>query len=191
MSWWRTTETSLGVSIENYLRRRKDILMGCSCYFLLRSCHGIPIRCRGHVQLRRLGDITPRRRCVFHLRRNCDVAGDTERLVMTSLRRLVAGWKYSLIHLEQPWSYCINPNFFFDVICINVSLHVRTIADKSHRFLKFYYTELTISVLYPGVSLEKLFFVKQKLRSSWGSGIHGEKLNAESLWNRLQYLMNW
>ena len=42
--------------------------MGRSCYVLLRHCHDVLIKCRGDVPLRR-------RRWVFHLRRNCDVAG--------------------------------------------------------------------------------------------------------------------
>ena len=58
--------------------------MGRSCYVLLRCGHDIPIRCRGEVPLRRLGDVPRRRRWVFHLRRNCDVAGTYRE---TSLRR--------------------------------------------------------------------------------------------------------
>ena len=40
--------------------------MGRYCYVLLRR-QDDPIRCRG--------DVPPRRRWVFHLRRTCDVAG--------------------------------------------------------------------------------------------------------------------
>ena len=49
--------------------------MGHRCYVLLRPRHDVPIRYRGDVPLRPLGDIPRRRRWVFHLRRNCDVAG--------------------------------------------------------------------------------------------------------------------
>ena len=42
----RTTETSLGVSFETYLRRRGDILMGRRHYVPLRRLHDIPIRRR-------------------------------------------------------------------------------------------------------------------------------------------------
>ena len=51
--------------------------MGRSCYVLLRHCHDVLIKCRGDVPLRR-------RRWVFHLRRNCDVAGTYREM---SLRR--------------------------------------------------------------------------------------------------------
>ena len=80
----------MGVSFETCLRRREDALMGRRCYVLLRRRHDVPIRCRGDVPLRRLGDVPRRRRWVFHLRRNCDVAGTY--VVPTSLRRLLAGW---------------------------------------------------------------------------------------------------
>ena len=50
--------------------------MGRHCYVLLKRRHDVPIR--------RLGDIPPRRRCVFHLRGACDVAGTYRE---TSLRR--------------------------------------------------------------------------------------------------------
>ena len=81
----------MGVSLETYRRRRRDVLMGRRAYVPLRrgedipmrrrcqviltSHHDVPIRCRGDVPLRRLGDVPSRRRWVFHLRRNCDVAG--------------------------------------------------------------------------------------------------------------------
>ena len=58
--------------------------MGRRCYVLLRRRHDVRIRCRGHVPLRRLGDVPRRRRWVFHLRRNCDIAGTYRQ---TSLRR--------------------------------------------------------------------------------------------------------
>ena len=45
------------------------------CHVLLTRHHDVPIRCRGDVPLRRLGDVPWARRWVFHLRRNCDVAG--------------------------------------------------------------------------------------------------------------------
>ena len=48
----------------------------------------VPIRHRGDVLLRRLGDVPTRRRCVFHLRCTCDVA---EMYRETSPRRLIAG----------------------------------------------------------------------------------------------------
>ena len=73
MSWWRTTVTSLGVSFETCLRRRRDALIGRRCCVFLRRCH-FPIRCHGDVPLRRLGDVPRRRRWVFHSRRTCDVA---------------------------------------------------------------------------------------------------------------------
>ena len=71
----RTTETSLGVSFETCLRRRRDALMGRHCYVFLRCCHDVPIRCREDIPQRRLGDVPPRSHWVFHLRRTCDVAG--------------------------------------------------------------------------------------------------------------------
>ena len=46
------------------------------CYFLLRRCHDVPIRCRGDVPLRR--------RWEFHLRGTCKVSGTYRE---TSLRR--------------------------------------------------------------------------------------------------------
>ena len=64
-SWIRTTETSLGVSFETYLRRRGDVLMGRRHYVPLGRCHDIPIRCREDVPLRRLGDVPLRRRGCF------------------------------------------------------------------------------------------------------------------------------
>ena len=83
-SWWSTTETSLGFSFETCLRRRRDALMGRRCYVLLRPCHDFPIRCRGDVLLRRLWDVPPRRRWVFHLRHTCNIIGTYRE---TSLRR--------------------------------------------------------------------------------------------------------
>ena len=72
--------------------------MGRHCYVLLRRCHNVPIGCRGDVPLRRLGDLPPRRRWVFHLRRTCDVAGTYRE---TPLRRrydvLLLGGKAFLI----------------------------------------------------------------------------------------------
>ena len=58
--------------------------MGRRCYVVLRRRHDVPIRCREDVPLIRLGDVPRRRRWVFHLRRNCDVAGTYRE---TSLRR--------------------------------------------------------------------------------------------------------
>ena len=49
--------------------------MGCRCYVLLTRRQDVPIRCRGDVSLRHLGNIPRRRRWVFNLRRNCDVTG--------------------------------------------------------------------------------------------------------------------
>ena len=70
-----TTETSLGVSFETCLRGRGDALMGRRCYVvLLRPGYDAPIKCRGDVPLRRLGNVPRRRRWVFHLRCNGDVA---------------------------------------------------------------------------------------------------------------------
>ena len=54
------------------------------CYVLLRGRPDVPIRCREDVPLRCLGDVPRRRRLVFCLRRNCDVAGTYRE---TSLRR--------------------------------------------------------------------------------------------------------
>ena len=75
MSWWCTTKTPLGVSFETCLRRQGDALRGRCCYVFFRRRRDVPIRCRGDVPLRRLGDVPWRRCWVFHLRRNCDVAG--------------------------------------------------------------------------------------------------------------------
>ena len=83
MSWWRITETLLGVSFETCLRRRWDVLMRHCCYVLLRCRRDVPIT-RGDVPLRRLGGIPTRRRWVFHLGHTCDVAGTYRQ---TSLRR--------------------------------------------------------------------------------------------------------
>ena len=58
--------------------------MGRRCYVVLTRRHDVPIRCREDVPLIRLGDVPRRRRWVFHLRRNCDVAGTYRE---TSLRR--------------------------------------------------------------------------------------------------------
>ena len=58
--------------------------MGRRCDVLLRRRRDVPIRCRGDVPLRRLGGVPRRRHWVFHLRRNCDVAGTYRE---TSLRR--------------------------------------------------------------------------------------------------------
>ena len=56
-TWWkRTTATLLGVSFGTYMRRCRDIL-----------------KARSYVPLRRLGDVPPRRRWVFHLRLIWDV----------------------------------------------------------------------------------------------------------------------
>ena len=66
------------------LRRRGDVLMGRRHYVPMGRHHDIPIRRREDVPLRRLGDVPRRRRWVFHLRRNCDVAGTYRE---TSLRR--------------------------------------------------------------------------------------------------------
>ena len=64
--------------------RRGDALMGHPYYVLLRRRHDVLIRCRGDVPMRRLGDVPRKRRSVFHLRCNCDVAGTYRE---TSLRR--------------------------------------------------------------------------------------------------------
>ena len=71
----RTNKSSFGVSFENCLRPREDLLMRCRCYVLLRHRHYVPIRCRGDVTVGRLGDFPSRRGWVFHLRRTCNVAG--------------------------------------------------------------------------------------------------------------------
>ena len=84
MSLWRTTETLLGVSFETCLRCRRDALMGCRCYVLLRRCHDFPIRCCGDIPVRRVGDVPPKRCWVFYLRRTCDVDGTYRE---TSLQR--------------------------------------------------------------------------------------------------------
>ena len=49
--------------------------MGRHCYVLLTRRQDVPIRCRGDVSLRRPGNVPRKRRWVFHLRRNCNVAG--------------------------------------------------------------------------------------------------------------------
>ena len=74
----------MGISFETCLRRRRDGLMGRRCYVLSRRCHDVPIKCRGNVLLRCLGEVPPRRRWVFHLRQTCDFAGTYRE---TSLRR--------------------------------------------------------------------------------------------------------
>ena len=58
--------------------------MGRRCYVLLRPRYDAPIKCRGDVPLRRLGNVSRRRRWVFHLRCNGDVARTHKE---TSLRR--------------------------------------------------------------------------------------------------------
>ena len=58
--------------------------MGRHYYVPLRRRHNIPIRRREDELLRRLGDVPLRGRCVFHLRRTCNVAGTYRE---TSLRR--------------------------------------------------------------------------------------------------------
>ena len=52
MSWIRTTETSLGVSFETYLRCCADVMIGRRCYVPLRRRHDIPIRRREDELLR-------------------------------------------------------------------------------------------------------------------------------------------
>ena len=47
--------------------------MVCRCFALLRRCHDPPLGRCGDVPRRLLGDVSPRRRWVFHLRRTCDV----------------------------------------------------------------------------------------------------------------------
>ena len=69
------------VSLETYLRRRGDVLMGRRHYVSSRCRHDIPIRRCEDVPLRRLGDVPLRRR--WDVQRN---------VVMVSPRRLVAGW---------------------------------------------------------------------------------------------------
>ena len=95
MSWIRTTETSLGVSFETYLRCCGDALMRRRHYVPLRRGHDIPIKRREDVPLRHLDDVRLRRRWVFHLRCTCDVAGQYKE---TSLRRrhavLLPGGKF-------------------------------------------------------------------------------------------------
>ena len=83
-SWIRITEMSLGVSFETCLRHCEDALMGRRCYVLLRRHHNVPVKRCGDVPLRCLGDVSSRRRWVFHLRRTCDVAWTYRE---TSLRR--------------------------------------------------------------------------------------------------------
>ena len=74
----------LGVSFETYLRHRGDVLMGRHHYVPLRRHQDIPIGRREDIPLRRLGYAPLRPRWVFHLGRNCDVAGMYRE---TSLRR--------------------------------------------------------------------------------------------------------
>ena len=83
-SWWRNTDTSLGVPFATCLRRHEDVLrrrwrnedvMGRRCYVLLRCRHNVPIKRRGNVPLRRLGGAPSTCRWVFDLRRTYDVAG--------------------------------------------------------------------------------------------------------------------
>ena len=83
-SSWRTSKTLLDVSFETCLRRREDVLMRRCLYILLRCPHNVPMRCRWDLPLRRLNDVPLTRHWVFHLRRNCDVAGTYKE---TSLRR--------------------------------------------------------------------------------------------------------
>ena len=59
-------------------------MMGRRCYVLLRRRYDVPIRRRGDAPLRRLGAVPSRCRWVFHLGRNCDVAGTYRE---TSLQR--------------------------------------------------------------------------------------------------------
>ena len=49
--------------------------MGHGCYVLLRHRHDVPVRCRGDVLMKRLGDVPSKGHWVFHLRRTCDVTG--------------------------------------------------------------------------------------------------------------------
>ena len=83
-SWWHTTETSLDVSFETYLRRPGEIPVGHRHYGALRLRNNILIIRRGDVPLRRLGDVPLRRCWVFHLRHIWDVTGTYRE---TSLRR--------------------------------------------------------------------------------------------------------
>ena len=69
--WWRTAKILSGASFETCLRGRGDTLMECCYYVLLRRRHNVPISCRGDVPLRRLGDVLPRSRLVFHLKFTC------------------------------------------------------------------------------------------------------------------------
>ena len=61
---------------------------------------------RGHVPLRRVGDVPPRRRWVFHLRRTCDIVGADRK---TSLRRrhdvLLLGGNMCTIYHIRIWSF--------------------------------------------------------------------------------------
>ena len=74
----------MGVSFETCLRRRGDVMVGCRCYVLLRRRYDVPIRLRREAPQTCLGNVPSRRRCVFHLRRTCDVAGTYREM---SLRR--------------------------------------------------------------------------------------------------------
>ena len=81
-SWWRTTETSLAVSFETYLRRRGDALMGLRHYVPLRCDHDIPIRRREDLPLGRLDDFLLWRRWVFHFRRTYNVTGMSKKKLL-------------------------------------------------------------------------------------------------------------
>ena len=50
-------------------------MMRRRCYVLLRRRCDVPIRHRRDAPLRRLDDVPSRHCWVFHLKRNCDVAG--------------------------------------------------------------------------------------------------------------------
>ena len=64
---------------------------------IIPTCHyDVLIRRRGDVPLRLLGNVSPRRRWVFHLRRTCDIAG-TYRETLSGRRHdvlLPGGVKY-------------------------------------------------------------------------------------------------
>ena len=77
------------VSFETFLRRSEDEPMRGRCYVLLKGRPYVLIRYRGDAPLKRHGDVPSRRHWVFHLRRNCDVAGTYRETSLRARRELV------------------------------------------------------------------------------------------------------